>query len=156
MNPLQQLKDIHSPAPIPFWPLAPGWYILIGIFLVLCLLGVYLLYEYRNKHLAKKLALKRLQHLRNKALQQPDKKIITELSVLVRRAALIKYSRHEIAGLQGNAWLKFLDKSADTNAFTSGAGRALTTAPYEKNPEPNYTELFDLIEMWMEKNLRGR
>ena len=28
---LQNLNDIVLPAPVPWWPLAPGWWVLIGL-----------------------------------------------------------------------------------------------------------------------------
>ena len=34
-NPLDQLRDIHLPEPISWWPLAPGWWLLIIIALAL-------------------------------------------------------------------------------------------------------------------------
>jgi len=146
VNPLVQLKDIHNPASIPFWPLAPGWYFLVGIVVVLCAIGSYAFYRYRKFFFVSNFVLMRLQQLRNEAERHPGGKIIRELSVLLRRVALIKYSRYKVAGLQGDAWLEFLDKAANTTLFVNGVGRVLATAPYQKNPVVNYSELFDLVE----------
>ena len=33
------LRDIHLPEPISWWPLAPGWWILVGGLLALAILG---------------------------------------------------------------------------------------------------------------------
>ena len=39
MNPESlPLKDIHLPADVPWWPLAPGWWVLLAALLVLTLL----------------------------------------------------------------------------------------------------------------------
>ena len=37
---LQQLHDIHLPAALGRWPLAPGWLVLLGMLLLLLILGV--------------------------------------------------------------------------------------------------------------------
>ena len=53
-DPLAQLRDIHLPDPVGFWPLAPGWWIL-GL-LILILLGValrFLIKRYRNNRYRK-------------------------------------------------------------------------------------------------------
>lgn len=48
-DPLAQLKDIHLPTPIGWWPLAPGWYILMGLILFLVIIFAYGVYKrYRN------------------------------------------------------------------------------------------------------------
>ena len=52
-------------------------------------------------------------------------------SALLRRAALARYARAEVAPLCGESWLAFLDRSGRTSAFTGGAGRALVLAPYD-------------------------
>ena len=55
-DPLAQLKDIHLPDPVGFWPLAPGWYGLI-IFIILLLSGLlYFLYKKHRYARAKKKA----------------------------------------------------------------------------------------------------
>ena len=43
-NPLVNLKDIHLPPPVPFWPPAPGWWILALLLIsTLFIGGVWLL-----------------------------------------------------------------------------------------------------------------
>ena len=33
-DPLAQLRDIHLPEPILWWPLAPGWWVLIVLYFI--------------------------------------------------------------------------------------------------------------------------
>ena len=37
-NSLADLKDIHLPAPVSIFPLAPGWYIVLAVMLVIIIL----------------------------------------------------------------------------------------------------------------------
>ena len=39
---LQQLRDIHVPDPIGFWPLAPAWWVMLTAFFLILLLALYL------------------------------------------------------------------------------------------------------------------
>ncbi len=148
---LQQLRDIHYPTPVPFWPLAPGWYVLSA--LVLITLGVisYFFYYSFVKHRLKRIVLQRIQELE---LQDEVKiNIAAELSVLLKRAALASYPRSLVAGLFGEDWLQFLDKTAATTQFTQGSGRLLIVYPYKPEHEHIPSDLFHLIKEWVKKNL---
>ena len=59
IDPLAQLRDIHLPPPISWWPLAPGWWILIfagtfaSIWLTKTLVQTYRSNLYRRQALKK-------------------------------------------------------------------------------------------------------
>ncbi len=149
---LQQLRDIHLPHPVGFWPLAPGWYVLlalgVGLFAVLGLWAVKRWLAARPK----KHALKELAALRTQ-LREPGKEqlVLVELSSLIRRYALVMFGHDAVASLHGQCWLAFLDKTGQTTAFTQGEGQVLASAPYQrqklKTPEP----LFNCVKNWIEK-----
>ena len=39
---LSQLRDIHLPPPVSWWPLAPGWWLLLGTLLLLTAIAFWL------------------------------------------------------------------------------------------------------------------
>lgn len=45
MTDLQYLVGLHMPAPISWWPLAPGWYVVIAVLLSCALFYVYRRYQ---------------------------------------------------------------------------------------------------------------
>lgn len=149
---LQQLRDIHYPMPISFWPLAVGWYVLIFIFLATLLLGLYYWYKTYRKHRVKRLVLQRLQELETQQSEY-NQAISDELSMLLKRAALAKYPRHEVAGLYGEEWLGFLDTTAATKDFSQGCGRLLLDTPYQGKQQILPETFFHLIRDWVKKNL---
>jgi len=53
MNPGSELplRDIHLPAPLSWWPPAPGWWLLLTLLVAIALLGGYLLHRYRRNAL---------------------------------------------------------------------------------------------------------
>lgn len=103
-----QLRDIHLPVPIGWWPLAPGWYALLAL-MVLGLGSVIYLFLLRKRQRVKREALRLLESYEH-AFQQgiAVEVVCAQISELLRRVALYYYPRENIAGLQGEAWLQFL------------------------------------------------
>lgn len=149
MNPLSQLRDIHMPADIGWWPLAIGWMILMVIGLLIISFGLYWIIRRWISHRAKREMLNMLNQLQRQYTHEKNATVIArELSVLLKRAALSQFPREEVAGLQSEAWLLFLDKTGDTTAFSQGIGRVLVTAPYQDQAEFAVPELFEIIRSW--------
>ncbi len=139
MDPLSQLHDIQLPAPIAWWPLAPGWYLLIALLVALIVLSARFFWQ-RKKRALKREALR--------LLMEAD---YASASTLLRRLALYQYPDENIAGLRGESWLAFLDKTGQTKAFTQGVGRALLTAPYQQMFTSIDTALLDLLTDWINR-----
>jgi hypothetical protein len=148
MNPaLQQLKDIHLPPAIKMWPTSPGWLALYGIIAVLLAYLAYLAYRNQQRKKTVNYALAMLKKL---ALADPQEiNIATEISILLRRTALHYFRREDIAGLTGDSWLSFLNRSGNTTQFTDGAGRLLVDAPYRKDNPLELMPLFTLTQNWL-------
>jgi hypothetical protein len=134
MDPEQiPLRDLHLPEAIGLWPLAPGWSALI----LLAVAGlVYLLYQRIQRwrwNAARRLALRELARVRREYEQGADAIALgKELSELVRRSMLAYAPRGDVAGLTGDAWLRWLDRGLNDAPFTGGAGRNLETLPYQR------------------------
>ncbi len=143
---IKQLHDIHSPPLISLWPPAIGWWIM-AILIILITVCYYYKY-YFITHKIRRAALKKF-----KQLQQLDYKhqnqLIIELSILLRRVALAKFPQRQVAKLNGNTWLQFLDKTGHTKEFTQGSGQILSVAPYQKSPQIEIDRLMVLIEKWI-------
>jgi hypothetical protein len=145
-----QLCDIHLPEPLPFWPLAPGYWIIIGI-IILLIGGSWWLYKYHSQSF-KNIALKELKQLRI-FYKNDHTQLIINISILLRRVALVAFPHDQVAGLNGIEWLQFLDKTGNTQEFSNGFGKILATSPYQKNTQIKDIEvLFNLVETWI--NLR--
>jgi len=150
VNPLTELRDIHLPKPISFWPLAPGWYIVLAIIVLMIVIGIIIIYKRQQKRKIPKAILHQLQQLKQ---QTDNAAVIAALSSLLKRAALSFYPREKVAKLQGKEWLLFLDKTSNTNAFTQGVGRVFMIGPYQTQSEYNVEELTLLIENWIKHHV---
>lgn len=144
------LHDIHLPEPISFfWPLAPGWWLLLAFVLLLILVSIWIL-RFRKRNAAKRFALRNLKKLET-AFSNNPKKLVQEISTLLRRFYITKYPRNEVASLTGEAWLEFLDKQLGKQLFTEGEGRCLIDAPYRKNVEIDTKALLNLCRTLIKK-----
>ena len=124
-----QLRDIHQPPAPPWWPPAPGWWWLAAA--VLVLLGFAAWWWLRARR--RRAAAARLFDAAVAAATTPAARIAA-MSDLLRRAA----RRHQPGAerLHGDAWLAFLDGSADApdapHPFSEGDGRALLDAGFRR------------------------
>lgn len=78
------------------------------------------------------------------------------VSILLRRLALAHFPRNEVAGLVGDAWLQFLDRSGGGTSFSAGPGRALTQAPYRLAEAFEIEELLNVAETWIKRVSKRR
>lgn len=155
-NVLAQLKAIHLPPAIGFWPLAPGWYFVIALVIVAAVVGLLFLNRKWLLRQRKQAILQQIDQLQHLAEHQPAK-AIAELSILLRRTTLDKFPRQDIAGLHGEQWLRFLDQHCpkalqEQQAFSHGAGKILITAPYQANLTLASEEIFVLVKQWINHN----
>jgi hypothetical protein len=144
---LSQLHDIHLPAAVSWWPPAPGWWAVVVLLLIAAGL-VYVIYARRRRNRWRAKALAELERLRDAA---PERRL-RDLSVLLRRVAISRFPRHDVAALTGEAWLAFLDRTlGDAKAFQSGSGRVLLSAPYASETEVDTASLLALCERWIKQ-----
>ena len=148
MDPEQiPLRDLHLPEAIGWWPLAPGWWLLIGLAAVglALLLRQYL--RRRARGAARRHALQQLQDLTAEYEQHRDAvRFSSALSELLRRTMLAYAPRQEVAGLTGDAWLAWLDRDLDAPRFQTAAGRKLLEMPYRRPDEDLAAmELIDVV-----------
>lgn len=144
---LDRLRDIHLPAPISWWPPAPGWWILAVLLLAILFIG-YRLIRRRGRNGWRRQALQQLMQLRG----SDDSTLVTQLSALLRRVAISRFPQAEVAAITGEAWLVFLDRTlGEGTPFQAGAGRALLSAPYVAAPEVDGPALLALAERWIKR-----
>jgi len=163
MNPNQpslNLRDIHLPDPVSWWPLAPGWWILIALVVTTSLVTLFALRRYRQRHY-RRLGLQQLATIElNLATHNDQHQLVQQLSQLLRHMAVLHYGQHS-AGLDGDDWLKFLDqpfqKKGDSSdhphqPFSKGVGHCLAAGPYQKvMTDLDTPALFALCRRWIKR-----
>jgi len=160
------LRDIHLPEPVSWWPIAPGWWLLLAALLMIFIAAFIVRKIYRSKQLKRDIDAE-LETIKQQFQQTQNKSQLAKaLSVLLRRANITYYSRshfngESIAGLTGKNWLAWLDKThakpdsaltAKNIKFQSELGRVLITAPYmadDADLDFDAQTLIQLCESWL-------
>ncbi len=146
------LKDIHLPSTISWWPLALGWWIVLG-FIILVILAWWFR-RYIKAWLAPSLqsiALAQLEAITVDYHLTTQQKV-QRISQLLRQSAMSSYPRDVVAGLAGERWLEFLDDKNPEKPFSSGVGRSLIEAPYRPDAELDIDALVKLARDWLHQN----
>lgn len=157
VDPLAELRGWHLPEPVSWWPPAPGWFALVLLAMVLMLVAVWwALRRYRARGAARA-AKRELQRLQDDFKTAGDVAAFSRgLSRLLRRFAIARYPRRQVAGLAGADWLDFLDAHGGNGRFRAGAGRVLAEAPYRLVEAVPAEDVAALVGDWIAQNAGKR
>lgn len=153
MNPQTaiELRDIHLPEAVSWWPLAWGWWVLIAITLLLCGIGLWKWLQWRKRQAPIRQALSLLTQLEQQLVSEPQK-LVAEISVLLRRVAMSRFPCEEVAGLTGQAWLDFLNQTVPKPLFISEQDkRLLTEQPYQRSA-PFSQAFIGNVRVWIRQH----
>lgn len=152
---LDQLRDIQGITGVPWWPLAPGWWLLLAVLVVIAYAAFHWRAILRLRVPVPGITLgtwrwdaaAQLRSLRRRARADQDAKTTAgELSELLRRIAMARWGRDACAGLNGEDWLAWL-AARDPKGFPWEArGRLLISAPYAPAGPLSDRDLFALID----------
>jgi hypothetical protein len=143
MNPsLENLRPLHDPAPISWWPPAPGWWLLL-----ILLVGLFFLLRYRwNKKALQRAALSELKVLERDGAEH----LPAEINRFLKRYALSCFPGEEVAALSGQTWLEFLEQHG---GFSTQLGRVMLDTLYRSDPgNIDRKALIDVARRWVKKN----
>ncbi len=141
------LRDLHLPETVPWWPPAPGWWLVAGLVVIALLYLLRIALRLRARGAARRHALRELDRLTTEFEQHGNAVEFSKgMSELLRRTMLAYAPRTEVAGLTGEKWLAWLDRDLDAPRFASDTGRKLLELPYRR-PDDKLTalELVDLV-----------
>ena len=154
MNPdlLSQLRDIHTAAPVGWWPPAPGWWVLALLLLILLgWLGRRVLARYRV-HLRRKQMLGWVDHLNaNIDPQRDPQAYLSTLNRIFKLVALRAFPDQHCAVLHGQEWVDFLIEETK-NMQSAESLRVLATGPYDPAPKFDPDQLSELGRYWIRQH----
>lgn len=146
------LEDILLPAAPGWWPLAPGWQLLIAFSLLLLLVLAWLGWRAWQRRHWKRLSLRQLDRLDS---TQPD--YHDQLNSLLKRAASCYWPEKQVLGLFGRRWHQFLLTQLPASKHHKIAPLAELTSELRYAPqsprEETEAELHNAARFWLQQAL---
>jgi len=160
---LEKLHEIFLPEPVGWMPQTIGWYAVFGLILLVVGWWVYGRFRRFRANRYRRLALAGLSVI-ERELQQPEKRAraLAEIPVLLKWTALSGFKRSDVASLNGEQWLAFLDKSMGGKDFMQGEGRLLPElayAPAERIVQLSDESIGNLLQIarrWIKRHVVRR
>ncbi|HEX9184150.1 MAG TPA: DUF4381 domain-containing protein [Burkholderiales bacterium] len=151
-----RLKDAHPPEAPPWWPLAPGWWLVVlGALLAAALLARALRPRLERRRLRRRLLAALEAIAAGHRAGAADADTAAEVSQLLRRAALARFPERNAAGLQGGEWLAFLESCDSAPGRFAALREALTVEPYAApgaaaaQPQSGVAPLLEAARGWL-------
>jgi Domain of unknown function (DUF4381) len=105
---LANLRDIVLPDPPPFWPPAPGAWVVLGIAVAILSIAGWGWYTSRQRNAYRRAGL----------LLLADARTVYDISVIMKRVALAAFPRERVASLYGDDWAAFLQETCPRSDFS--------------------------------------
>ncbi|HNP36887.1 MAG TPA: DUF4381 domain-containing protein [Woeseiaceae bacterium] len=155
------IRDLHLPDPVGWWPLAPGWWLLVALAAVGLGWLLRRWFAAHRRHAARRYALRQLKSLGNAYASHGNAVMLaSQLSELLRRTMLAYAPRQDVAGLTGEDWLSWLDRGLDRSHFVAGDGRPLIEWPYrdpaQQMARSDVAALLDAVRLRIETPIEGQ
>ena len=125
---LDQLRDIHLPEPIGWWPVAPGWWVLLALVCVLAIMAI--VWTWLRRRSARFLALRELEAINS----EREDEFLTQISSLLRRVARRRSGGADV--LTGEAWSAFLMEGK--HGMSRDSATLLAIGPYGPPANQNF------------------
>ncbi len=143
---LNNLQDIIVPDAPGFFPLAPGWYVVL-----LILFTLLLHFAYRSF-----LSYRENQYRRDALAELPHTLTVKGLLSLAKRVALSAYGREQTAILSGDEWWTFMESHSDVKIASDlreTLEKSLYDPAYKANKETEKA-VASLVKVWIKTHRR--
>jgi hypothetical protein len=153
---LEDLIDIQGLDHIGMWPLAWGWWLVITIVMLgVSAALVYLFLRMRYRKSWQYQAFIRLHDIQQKIPNDAPKTVLQNLSLELRKIAMLTTQRDQCAGLIGMQWLRWLHDHDPSGFNWTDNGRLLIEAQYmpqdiASDPQ-RLNQLIEAAKVWVQK-----
>jgi hypothetical protein len=136
---LDRLHDLAMPPEVAWWPLAPGWYVVIAVALIFLFILSHLTWKTWRANAYRRVALRELTTAEN----------VPAIAELLRRTALATTPREAVAEMTGVTWIDWLAKQSTT--FMPDAVRDQLTSGIYHQPSNRLSvdELREYASHWI-------
>jgi hypothetical protein len=142
---LENLRDIVEPAPVPWWPLAPGWWCLLALLGLAAVVGVATGVRRWRADAYRRAALRELRGAETNAA----------IAELLKRVALAAYPRSEVAALSGTAWSRWLAETGG-RPVPEAVSEALEEGVFAARGSDSARQLASFAADWIQSHRKGQ
>ncbi|CAH0992735.1 hypothetical protein SIN8267_02871 [Sinobacterium norvegicum] len=144
------LPELASPAAIsPWWPLAPGWWLLIITAVAIVLtIGVLLVRRHRRNRY-RRAAKTALQQLQSQQQSLSLEQLCQQANALLKRTAIAGYGDN-VASLSGDKWLHFICHHTDFEPANKTAIEQLMGQQYQPKITLEPAALFSACQQFID------
>lgn len=146
---LDQLKDIHPPAEISWWPPAPGWWVLAILVLGALAFSIYRLGKWRKQTAWRRAALNHLDTLRLNESRLDNARMIVEVNSLLKRCLASRFAADNFLSQTGSEWSETLNAHAQSKTLNASDISTLCEDAYQRTPQALPSDTFKRIERWI-------
>lgn len=119
---LNDLRDIVVPEPPPWWPPAPGVWVVLAVVLVVAMVVFWRLLSAWKRNAYRRAGLTLLDEVNT----------ARDVSVVLKRVALAVFPREQVASLYGPAWVAFLNATCSRSDLSD---TGITDLDAQASPE---------------------
>ena len=157
MNPLEQLKDLHTPPAPGWWPLAPGWWLLATLVLILLLGALWCLWHRHRQRAYRRIALAEIRQLAAGDTLQLNQLLDVSRRVIVtinHQSPLAVLPGPELAIWLDDRWSGALSRALELD--THNRQRSIEPWLYREEPlSPSQrAALVDALQHWLKQHRR--
>jgi hypothetical protein len=153
-DPLAQLRDIHLPEPVSWWPPAPGWWILALLALCVVVTGAILVSRHYRNNTYRRQALAALENSYQQSAENPTL-FCHQVLELLRRTTRTLTNGEPVASYSTAKLLETLNRGNSADIFSPELCQQLAELPYQQNPvyPPQFSEtLYKSAQCWLKKH----
>ncbi len=153
---MEDLIDIQGLDHIGIWPLAIGWWVLLGAGIIgICAIGYYWYWKMQYHKSWQHAAYNRLGRLQKQLDHALSKDILQNLSIELRKIGMNTSKREICASLVGQQWLEWLQAHDPAGFNWADHGRILTEVQYMPDANTVTTNqisaLINAAKVWVRK-----
>jgi hypothetical protein len=135
------LQDLVLPPDATWWPLAAGWWILL-LFVAAAVIALLLrLWIWWRSNSYRRAAMKELQRAQS----------VAEIAAILKRTAMCRVPRSQIARLSGEQWCDWLQLSGGTS-MPDSVRSTLSVGVFSDHSESNIKPLQKYAQQWISRH----
>ena len=151
-DPLANLQPLRPADALSWWPLAPGWWLLLILLLAVAGLTGTLLWRRHRRNRYRRVALQQLAEISHDFTggHQSEARLLGEVNSLLKAVVLRSYPTGEMASVTGERWLQFLNAGLEEGGSALRFPAAIGQAAYTATPSiDNVDEMVQAARAWL-------